>query len=216
MRLSLALPGALALAFLIPTAARAQHSQTPVLTTATPPAVRDVEAERPDHRWSLELLGGLDLPTGDLGLLPLNSGPGLEFSAAYRFHEHLWVYAGWGWHRFTTDEAEADIDLEQSGYAFGGRFEHPFRDDGVAAFRIFAAGTWEHVELEDAEGQVRADSGHGLGFDVGAGVALPIGSDWRLLPGVRFRSLPVELSPEGGSKADLTYLAVEVGVAYRF
>lgn len=212
MRLSLTLPGALVLATLQPASSWAQQP----LEFASPSAVRDVEAERPDHRWSLELLGGLDLPTGDLGLLPLNAGPGLEISAAYRFHEHLWVYAGWGWHRFTTDETEADIDLEQTGYAFGGRYEHPFRDDGIAAFRIFAAGTWEHVELEDAEGQVRADSGHGLGFDVGAGVALPIGRDWRVLPGVRFRSLPVELSPEGGSKADLTYLAVEVGVAYRF
>lgn len=51
---------------------------------------------------------------------------------------------------------------------------------------------------------------------MGAVVALPIGRDWRLLPGVRFRSLPVELSPEGGSKADLTYLAIEAGAAYRF
>lgn len=175
-----------------------------------------MESERPDPRWSLELLGGLYLPTGDLGLLSLSAGPGFEVSTAYRFHQHLWVHSGWGWHRFTTDEEAADIDLEQTGYTFGGRYERPFRDDGITAFRIFAAGIWEHVPLEDSDGQVRADSGFGLGVDVGAGIALAIGKDRRLLPGVRFRSLPVELSPEGGSKADLTYLAVEVGAAYRF
>ena len=216
MRLTRAFSLPLVLAILIPTSTRAQQSQTSAVASAPAPAVRDVETERPDHRWSLELFAGLDLPTGDLGLLPLNPGPGFEASVGYRFHEHLWVYAGWGWHQFTTDEAEADIDLEQTGYTFGARFEHPFRDDGTAAFRIFGGGTWEHVELEDADGQIRADSGHGLGFDVGAGLALPIGRDWRLLPGVRFRSLPVELSPEGGSKADLTYVAIEVGAAYRF
>ncbi len=216
MRLSRAFFTFFVVAILVPEHGHTQQSTDPLLTAPAATAFRDVEAERPDHRWSLELLGGLNLPTGDLGLLPLDPGPGFEASAAYRFHERLWVYAGWGWHRYTTDESEADIDLEQTGYTFGGRFEHPFRDDGLAAFRIFAAGTWEHVELEDAEGRVRADSGHGLGFDVGAGVAVPIGRDWRLLPGLRFRTLPVELSPEGGRKADLTYLAIEVGAAYRF
>lgn len=168
--------------------------------------------------WTLEFRGGAAFPTGDAGD-DLDTGIGLEGTLAYRLLPHLAVYGGWDWHRFTPADEGASGDLEETGYAFGLRWEHPLSGESGngLSYRVHAGGTYNHLELEDEAGDVVADSGHGLGWEAGAGLTFPLAGGWRLTPGVRYRSLSRDLEVgEITSEVELTYLAVEVGLSLHF
>ena len=168
-------------------------------------------------RLSLEISGGGAFPTQDFGEADLGADFGLEAALAYRFLPRVSGYAGWGWHHFAPDEpfAGADVDVEETGYTFGLRFARPF---GALPLRYFvqAGGTYDHIELEDDD-EITADSDHGLGWEVGAGVMLPFGNKWHLVPGVRYRSLSRDIDMNGAStEADLSYFTVRVGLSRSF
>ena len=65
------------------------------------------------------------------------------------------------------------------------RFEHPFsgKTGSGPALRLRAGGTHNQIEVEDADGDSVADSGHGLGREAGAGVTFAIGESLRSRPG---------------------------------
>lgn len=172
------------------------------------------------QRWSLELRTGAAFATQDLGDADLGEGIGVEGTVAYRFMPHVSAYGGWDWLNFSTDAsfAGADAELEETGYAFGLQFDHPFRGETTgAAYRLRAGATWNHIEIEDPDGDVVADSGHGLGWEVGTGVVVPFGDTWRFTPGVRYRSLGRTLDVGGvPNDVDLTYVSLELGFARRF
>jgi hypothetical protein len=128
----------------------------------------------------------------------------------------LAIYGGWDWHRFTTDEALATVpDIEETGYAFGLRFEHPIGAVGAPAVVLRAGGVYNHIEMENETGAIVEDTGHGLGWDAGAGVAFGVGDRWRAVPGVRFRSLTRDMTMGGiTASSDLTYVAFELGVFF--
>ena len=88
-------------------------------------AVMEADAQQ---RWAFELRTGADLSTQDVGTADLGTGFGFEGTFHYRFMPHLAAYAGWDWRVFSPDDAFAgpDSDLDETGYAFGLRFEHPF------------------------------------------------------------------------------------------
>jgi hypothetical protein len=168
--------------------------------------------------WSLDVRGGAAFPTQDFGVDELDTGVGFEGTIAYRFMPHLWVYGGWDWYHFQADQALSlvDVDVEETGYAFGLRFEHPIERFGSPSIWLRVGGTYNHIEIEDHD-DTTADSGHGLGFEAGAGVALRLGDRWYLTPGARFRALTREFVVSGvGTDVDLTYVALEVGLSRRF
>ncbi len=178
------------------------------------------DAQQP---WAVELRVGADVPTQNLGDADLGTGIGLDGTVRYSFLPHLAVYAGWDWIHFNPDNgfAAADLDVEETGYVFGLRFEHPFSGEVAAgagpSWWVRAGGTYSHLEIEDAEGEIVADSDHGLGFEAGAGLAFDIGGRWSLTPGARYHSLSRELELEAGTAdVDLQYIALEIGLAWRF
>lgn len=96
---------------------------------------------------------------------------------------------------------------------FGLRFDHPFRGEwgNGPSYRLRAGVTLNHIELEDADGEAIDDSGHGAGFEVGAGVMLPLGDRFRFGPEVRYRSLGRELDVgTGATDVDLNYFAFDL------
>ncbi len=100
---------------------------------------------------------------------------------------------------------------------FGLRFEHPFRAGSPTAGWIRAGGTYNHLELENSDGDLVEDSGHGLGWELGAGLTLPLSRSWVVTPGIRYRRLNRDLTLESRTvPVELEYLAFEFGFGRRF
>lgn len=109
------------------------------------------------------------------------------------------------------------VDFDETGYAFGLQFAHPIGQSESVALQLRAGGIYNHIEMENSGGDLVTDSGHGLGWETGAGLALRLGNHWQVTPGLRFRSLTRDLAIGGpAASADLRYLTVEVGFARRF
>ena len=168
-------------------------------------------------QWALELGADGAFTTENLADAELSAGFGLEGLASVRLQTHLWAYGGWDWHRFTADEsfAGSDVDVEETGYALGFRFEHPFsRDMTPVAYTIRLGATVNHVEIEDADGELVVDSGHGVGFEGGLGLSFRLSEGWYLLPAVRYRILSRDFEVGNTvTDGDLSYVAA--GVSFR-
>jgi hypothetical protein len=172
------------------------------------------------NRWRLETRGGAAFTTQDLADASLDPGFGFEATIAYSFMPQISAYAGWDWYHFSTDEASfagAGSDVEETGYAFGLRFEQPFGEAARVALRLRGGGTYNHVETENEAGEVIGDSGHGFGWEAGAALGIVVGESWELSPGVRYRSLTPDLDFAGpATSGALEYVAVEIGVSRTF
>lgn len=169
-------------------------------------------------KLSMELRTGVDFATQELGEADLSTGFGFEVTVDYRLLQHVSVYGGWGWHRFTTEDSfgGGDFDVEETGYTFGLQFIHPLGTSATEYF-IRAGGIYNHIELENSDGDITADSDHGLGWQIGTGLAFSLGENWRLMPGVRYRSLSRDIEVgDATSDADLTYVEIGVGFVRRF
>ncbi len=171
-------------------------------------------------RWRLEARTGAAFTTQDLADASLDPGFGFEATIAYKFMPHLAAYAGWDWYHFSTSQGSFGgpaSDLEETGYAFGMRFEHPIGGMERVALRLRAGGTYNHVEIENGAGETIGDSGHGLGWEAGAALGIVLGQSWELSPGVRYRSLTPDLDFAGAATVGtLEYVAVEIGVSRTF
>lgn len=168
--------------------------------------------------WGIELRPGANFATKDLGNANLKTGFGFEGTIKYQFLKHLSAYAGWGWNKFTADASFAGSknDFEETGYTFGLQFIHPFSDERLS-FLVEAGGIYNHIEVENTNGDIIADSKHGLGWQAGVGIAVPVGKHFDLIPAVRYRALSRDI-PIGESKTavDLNYVSVGVGLAWKF
>lgn len=169
------------------------------------------------ERWSFEFRPGVNFATKEMGEVNLNTGFGAEGTFAYRFIPHLSVYAGWSWNKFGSNEKinGATLDYEETGYTFGLQFIHPIGDSKINMLAR-AGGLSNHIEVEQG-GNVIADSGHGFGWQVEGGLAIPIGGKWSLMPSVRYRSLSRDISIENvETSVDLNYLSVGLGLSFKF
>jgi hypothetical protein len=168
-------------------------------------------------RWSFEFRPGVNFATQKLGEANLNTGFGAEGTFSYRFMPHLSAYAGWSWNKFGSDQQlnGSKLDFEETGYSYGLQFIHPIGESKIN-YLIRAGGLANHIEVESGD-EVIHDSGHGFGWQVEGGLAIPIGESWKLLPSVRYRSLSRDLTIETVSTpVDLTYLSVGLGISISF
>ena len=161
---------------------------------------------------------GANFPTTDLGETKLSNGSGgFEATVAYKFVSHLEVYGGWGWNIFNEKESTADskLQFDETGYTFGLHFIHPFSSASKLNFMIGGGGVYNHIETENRDGDIVYDSGHGLGWQVEAGLSIPIGHHdrWQLIPNLRYHALSRDLTSEDvNTTVDLNYFSIGVGV----
>lgn len=173
-----------------------------------------------DSRFALELRAGAG-PSQDPNDVALDPGLGFEVLLEYRLMPHLLGYGGWDWHHFGSEQSFAgtDMDFEETGYAFGLRFEHPLGGEtGTGpAWRVRGGATVNHIEIENNDGDIVADTGHGLGWEAGAGMTFQVGERWNLTPGLRYRALSRDLTMSGTTTTmDLRYTLIEIGVSRSF
>jgi len=170
------------------------------------------------NKWSLEFRPGVDYATTDISNADLGIGFGLEGTIAYRFMPHLAAYAGWSYNNFAVDQsfAGADASFEETGYTFGFQFIHLI-GESTLSYLVRIGGTYNHIEIENNDGDIIIDSGHGLGWQAEAGLVIPLSERFSLLPSVRYRSLNRDIKIENVSTSvDLNYLSVGVGLSWSF
>lgn len=175
-------------------------------------------AQEKEKRFGFEVSGGASFATSDLGGANLQLGFGGEGIFHYRFMPRLGVYAGWGYNAFSAESSFAgnETDFEETGYVFGLQFKHPIGISPVSYY-VRAGGLYNHIEIENTDGDIIGDTGHGFGWQAAGGVDIPLGRNWSLTPGLKFNSLSGDVNMEGTTtQLDLNYIQVRVGILKKF
>ena len=169
--------------------------------------------------FGLELRANGAISTQDTEREYNENGFGFEANLQYQFQRNLWAYAGWDWARFSALNSIAgpEMDLEQTGYVLGVQYQRTFTETSPTSWWVRFGGIYDHLELEDADGELVDDSDHGLGVEGGAGISVPFAGRWSLTPGIRYRKLSRDLEVGGQEvPVKMESLAFEMGVAVRF
>lgn len=170
-----------------------------------------------EKRFGIELNGGASFATSKLGGVNLNTGFGFETVFHYRFYNHLGVYTGWGWNKFSSSESfgETKSDFEETGYVFGLQFKHPIASSSISYYAR-VGGLYNHIEIEGGD-DVTGDTGHGFGYQIAAGIDIPLSSSWSINPGLKFNAISREIESTGANtNLDLNYVMVRVGFVKNF
>lgn len=180
--------------------------------------VSAVQSQDTNGRFGFELNAGISHATTDIGDADLGTGVGFEGVFHYRILKHTGVYLGWGWKHFPSESSFAgeDIEFEETGYIYGIQFKHPFGNSGLS-YILRAGGTWNHLELENNDGNITYDTGHGAGWQISGGLNIPLWRNWSLTPTVKYSSLNRSFETDTDSfSADLNYAALHVGFFKNF
>jgi opacity protein-like surface antigen len=175
-------------------------------------------AQEQAKRFGLELNGGLSLTTSKLSDVKADPGFGFEGTLHFRFSKHAGIYGGWGWNRFGLDQSFAGTNtcFEETGYVYGFQYSHQIANSPMSYY-LRAGGLWNHIEIENTEGEIIFDSGHGFGWQVAAGLDINLGSNWSLTPGLKYNSLSTEIVDEAViHDLNHNYLSVRIGIMKRF
>jgi len=145
------------------------------------------------------------------GNLKPDMGFGFDGTLSYSLISRMSVYGGVGWHQFST----GNLYLEQSGYNIGIELSTPLPKSALKPrFRVGI--TYEEILLKKETGEIVENTGHGIGFEIDAAVAIDLGrtGDWRIMPGISYRSLSRDVGEEGN--IDLKYIALDLGICIHF
>ncbi|HEX8359649.1 MAG TPA: outer membrane beta-barrel protein [Longimicrobium sp.] len=160
---------------------------------------------------SVEVRGDAAFPVGDFSDAGVENGLGFTASASLQLVPGFGAYGSYSRTEFSLDGSDDDV-LDQ-GWAAGltaslggtpGRAT-PF----VGAGLLFHELEVNEVEQGDAK----------MGFEVGAGIAIPLGQRVRVTPAVGYRQYNVERSTLGGlinTDSNVSYLTGGVGLNISF
>ncbi len=175
-------------------------------------------AQENDKRFGFELTTGASFATSKPGDTKLDPGFGFEGIFHYRFMTHTGVYGGWGWNRFGAENsfAGSDVCFEETGYVFGLQSKHSIGTMPLSYY-LRAGGLYNHIEIENADGDIIGDTGHGLGFQLAAGIDYSLGNNWSVTPVLKFNYLSRDVKMDGVTTSlKHSYLSVRVGVLKKF
>jgi hypothetical protein len=165
----------------------------------------------------MALRSGVNFPVKNLGNTKLEMGLSFEATLAYAFTQNIAAYAGWGLNAF--DEKREDDDLrmhfEETGYTFGLHYKHAFTPGSNYNYMLGAGGIYNHIETENTHGNIINDSGHGIGWQMEAGLSIQISERAQLIPSIRYRELSRVITTEGiTATTDLNYFSAGLIVTW--
>jgi len=175
-------------------------------------------AQNKNHRFAVELNGGISLATNKLVDTKLSPGGGFEAVLHYRVLKHIGIYGGWGWNKLPADNSFAgnDVCFEETGYLLGLEYVHSIAKSKIS-YMLRAGGLYNHIETENAEGEIINDTGHGLGYQLAGGFDIPIGTSWSIAPMIKYNSLKREGNfGETVNTLDYNYISVRIGIIKKF
>jgi opacity protein-like surface antigen len=157
---------------------------------------------------SVEVRADAAIPTGDFADA-VDAAPSFGVNAALGLARGFAVYGGYS--RTAFELQDLDEEAVDQGFSAGVTLGIPAARLGVQPY--IGAGVLIHdLKIEDGP-----DLDSDLGFEVGAGVALPIASNVRLTPGIGYRRYSTELPALLGSvKTDVQYFTAGVGLNISF
>lgn len=170
------------------------------------------------NNFGLEFRAGASFATQELGDADLKTGLALEGILSYHFVTGFGVYAGWGWNQFSADHSFAgdNMNFEETGYFFGLDVNARFHDGPIGVY-VRGGGIYNHIEIENADGDIVSNSGHGFGWQTGIGLNINLGNHLQFKPGIKYQSLSREITMGGeATQVDLTYLNAGMGIAFQF
>lgn len=170
-------------------------------------------AQEGNNPFGIELNGGISFPVSNPGDTDLKPGPGFEAILHLRLMPHTGIYGGWGWNRMAADFSFAgdNVCFETTGYVIGLQFKHPVGQSDFS-WLLRAGMLYSHIEIENTDGDITGDSGHGPGWQLAGGIDVPLGKGWSLTPLVTFSSLNREVT-YGEVTTGLKHLSTSAKVA---
>ncbi len=171
-----------------------------------------------EKRFGFELSGGPSMATRQLEASNLKPGFGFEGIIHYRLFSHTGVYAGWGWNWMSSENAIAsnNADFEETGYLLGLQFKHPI-DGFRSSYYLRAGAIYNHIEVENDNGDIIGDTGHKPGVQLATGIDIPLGQKWSLTPGIKYNAISGKTDILGEPfSINYHYLSVRIGILAKF
>ncbi|HEY0037591.1 MAG TPA: outer membrane beta-barrel protein [Longimicrobium sp.] len=186
----------------------------------------------PTTPFSLEVRGGLAVPTGDFEDA-VENGYSLGANGTYMFTPQLGVYAGVTFNSFgITDEVEAfGIEGSVRDYGLDAGVKAVFATPTLPVSPFIRGGLVYHKADLRIEGDFLDEFGiedddlesdYGLGFELGGGIMIPLGPRLSFTPAVIYTSYEpgtddeTEGAEDLGNGDNLTHFRVDVGLNIRF
>ena len=176
------------------------------------------KAQENPRRFGFEISGGPSMATREILSGKLQNGFGVEGIIHYRLMSFTGVYGGWGWNRFSSNGSFAgnNSDFEETGYVIGLQFKHPIPGFS-SSYYLRAGALYNHIEIENEDGMIIYDSGHGFGWQLAGGVDIRLGSNLSFTPGVKYNALNCEVDNEGVTiPIKYHYLSLRAGLSWKF
>ena len=151
----------------------------------------------------------------------LNYGYSAGLNAQAWLTPSIGLYAGWDWNRFTVDRPDLNASVTATAIdtGFRGGVINPYRIRGsrLGTPYIFAGGMLNRTSyyLSDGRESRGVSSNNGLGYEVGAGLSMPIGPASALTPSIRYRTHQAVFGPPGGqglNETTVSYIMIDVGI----
>ena len=169
-------------------------------------------------KFSFSIKAGVGIPTRDLGDTELKPGLGYEGVMGYQLGDNFSAYAGWSHQFFAAKEnfAGLKLDFEETGYTAGIQFSYPAYGEDVH-YSMGVGILYNHIEAEGTDGDIIADSGHELGAQIEAMMAIHLSETLFLIPYARYRILDTDLTiDEVTTPTVLNYIGIGTGIKWTF
>ena len=204
---------------LFPTAAFAVLSRAVLVVLVLGILLTPTQSDAQISPLQWELRGGAWIPNGDLaGAQGFEGAP----SAAASFGVHFVLRSGlisyvvgFSEHRFGCAQARCgeDVDFVSTAWDLGVRVN--FRDAGIVPWMSLGASAALFDARVDTGGVVVGEgSDRGWGYELGAGVLVPVGGPFALNPGVRYGRSDAAFESRG--TLETRYIIVDVGLVLAF
>jgi opacity protein-like surface antigen len=168
----------------------------------------------PTTPFSVELRAGAALPTGDFGE-GLNTGWTAGLTAQYNFTPMIGVYGGYSFTSFGADEEEVgedeDVNINDRGFNAGLRASFAPMAAGLSPW-IKGGLVYNELEFEVDGESLTSDSK--LGFEVGGGLAFPLGPRISITPGVTYTAYSFD-DEDLDLDLDVSHVKIDIGLNFR-
>jgi hypothetical protein len=161
---------------------------------------------------AVEARGAFAMPQGEWNDGDeIGNGFGYGINGRLQVFPLISIYGGWDRYSFDVD---GDSEATDTGLHAGGYISLPLSAvTGVSPF-AFAGVVYNSTELAFSGVTSSAESDDGLGYEVGAGLAIPFAPTLSLTPAVRYRSHNAEFPSITGGDSELTvsYISFDLGL----